>query len=293
MKAGLLRIVLWLIGLLPARGLYWLSFPLGRLTWAMSATKRATTLRNLAAAYPDMPGAERDHLARESMRHYTQSILEVGLFWSWGQQRILRRFDSPVGIDLLDVARAEGRGVLLLLPHFGAWEPSVHALQPRYPLVALYKPGSSSTVEAAMLQRRQRFGTRMAATDRSGLRAIYQELNDGGIVVQLPDQVPSSGQGRQVPFFGVPALTGVLAPRLIQRTDCRVLLMACARSGPGRYQLHFLEPEPEVYSEDIDTALAAVNRGVEACIAIDPAQYLWAYKRYKSRPEGEPRFYAR
>ena len=27
-------------------------------------------------------------------------------------------------------------------------------------------------------------------------------------------------------------------------------------------------------------------------IAIDPAQYLWSYRRFKSQPEGQPDFYA-
>lgn len=293
MKAGLLRFSLWLIGLVPARGLYWLSFPLGRLVWAASGTKRRTTVRNLEAAYPDMPAPDRERLARASMRHYTQSILEVGLSWSWSHARIVSRFDPPAGIDLLQDAQRQGQGLLLLLPHIGAWELSVHWLQHDYPLTALYKPGANTDVEAAMLERRQRFGTRMAATDRSGLRAIYQALNDGGLVVQLPDQVPSRGQGRHAPFFGVPALTGVLAPRLIQRVGCRVLFMACVRSRPGRYRMHFLPAPEDIYSPDLDVSLAAVNRGVEACIAIDPAQYLWAYKRYKSQPGGEPRFYSR
>jgi KDO2-lipid IV(A) lauroyltransferase len=42
----------------------------------------------------------------------------------------------------------------------------------------------------------------------------------------------------------------------------------------------------------MDTSLAAVNRAVEDCIAIDPAQYLWSYRRFKTQPEGVPDFYA-
>jgi len=286
-------LVVWLEGLLPARVVHWLSAPLSRLVWAASGTKRRSTVRNLEAAYPDMPAPEREELARASMRHYTLNILEIGMSWTWSHRRLRQRFDPPVGLDLLEEAEREGKGVLILLPHFGPWEISVHWLQPEHPVMALYKPGESSTLEAAMLDRRQRFGTRMAATDRAGLRTIYRELNGGGRVIQLPDQNPSAGQGRFVPFFGVQALTGVLAPRLIQRTGCRVLFMVCARSGPGRFRLHFSPAGEDIYSPDIDVALAAVNRGVERCIAVDPAQYLWAYKRYKSRPEGEPQFYVR
>ena len=37
---------------------------------------------------------------------------------------------------------------------------------------------------------------------------------------------------------------------------------------------------------------AAVNRGVEQCIAVDPVQYLWSYKRFRAQPEGQPPFYS-
>jgi KDO2-lipid IV(A) lauroyltransferase len=53
-----------------------------------------------------------------------------------------------------------------------------------------------------------------------------------------------------------------------------------------------LPGEDALGGDDLDAALAAVNRGVENCIAIDPAQYLWSYKRFKTRPEGETPFYS-
>jgi KDO2-lipid IV(A) lauroyltransferase len=52
-----------------------------------------------------------------------------------------------------------------------------------------------------------------------------------------------------------------------------------------------LPVDDDVHSPDIDTSLAAVNRAVESCIAIDPPQYLWSYRRFKKQPEGEPPFY--
>jgi KDO2-lipid IV(A) lauroyltransferase len=107
----------------------------------------------------------------------------------------------------------------------------------------------------------------------------------------LPDQQPKRGQGRFAPFFGNPALTGVLVPRLVQRTGCIVLASVCERLTEGRYRVHMLPVDDEVHSPDIDTSLAAVNRAVESCIAIDPPQYLWSYRRFKKQPAGEPPFY--
>jgi lauroyl/myristoyl acyltransferase len=34
-----------------------------------------------------------------------------------------------------------------------------------------------------------------------------------------------------------------------------------------------------------------MNRAIERCIAIDPAQYLWSYRRFKAQPEGAEPFY--
>jgi len=40
-------------------------------------------------------------------------------------------------------------------------------------------------------------------------------------------------------------------------------------------------------------ALTEVNRCIERCIEVDTEQYLWAYKRFRNRPKGEPSFYKR
>jgi KDO2-lipid IV(A) lauroyltransferase len=78
---------------------------------------------------------------------------------------------------------------------------------------------------------------------------------------------------------------------LIRKTGCEVFFAVCARLADGRYRLHVFPAGADIHSDDIDIALAEVNRGVEQCIAIDPAQYLWSYKRFRARPEGAPPMY--
>ena len=131
----------------------------------------------------------------------------------------------------------------------------------------------------------------MIAATGSGIRKLYAHVKSGRGAGVLPDQHPSGGQGRFVPFFGNMALTGVLAPRLIQRTNCLVLACVCERLKGGRFRVHVLPVDDKIHSEDIDVSLAEVNHAVENCIAIDPAQYLWSYRRFKKQPEGQPPFY--
>jgi len=49
--------------------------------------------------------------------------------------------------------------------------------------------------------------------------------------------------------------------------------------------------DEEIYSDDMVTSLTAMNHAIERCIAIDPAQYLWSYRRFKTQPEGAEPFY--
>ena len=86
-------------------------------------------------------------------------------------------------------------------------------------------------------------------------------------------------------------MTGVLSPRLVKATGCRVLMAVAERLPGGRLPVvHVLPADDAVHSEDLDVALAGVNRGVENCIAIDPAQYLWSYRRFRRSPKESPRF---
>lgn len=285
------KFFLWLLSLLPAGAPYWLGMRGAGLWMRFSPVKRHTTERNLERCYPDMPAEERARLARESFGHYLASVLETGHNWYWTVDRLIARCDGFVGRELFEEALASGRGVVVLAPHFGAWEYLGMYLQ-RYPDIAiLYKPPAHPGLEKALLHRRRRGGATLIAATPSGIRQLYAHLRAGHGAGVLPDQQPSRGQGRFAPFFGHAALTGVLVPRLMQRTGCLALACGCERLPGGRYRVHALPIDDAIYDPDLDTALAAVNRSVEQCIAIDPAQYLWSYRRFKKRPEGEPPFY--
>jgi len=84
-----------------------------------------------------------------------------------------------------------------------------------------------------------------------------------------------------------------LLARLVQQTGAPVFISYAERLAPGAgFRLHFLPltPAPGASVEEIT---AAVNAGVEACVRSLPQQYQWSYKRFKTRPAGETRFYTR
>jgi KDO2-lipid IV(A) lauroyltransferase len=285
------KFLLWLLSLLPAGAPYWLARKGGGFVMHLSPVKRHTTDRNLERCFPDMPAEERASLVRESFVHYLCSVFETGHNWYWPVEKLDARCDELVNERLFVDALASGRGLVVLAPHFGSWEYLGMYLQ-KYPGIAiLYKPPENPAFEKALLERRRRGGAHLIGATGAGIRKLYAHIKSGGAAGVLPDQQPSRGQGRFAPFYGNMALTGVLVPRLLQRTGCLAVASVCERLPGGRYRIHMLRVSDEIYSEDIDVSLAAVNRAVENCIAIAPAQYLWSYRRFKKQPEGSPPFY--
>ena len=285
------KLILWLLSLMPAGMPYFLASKGAGLWMRLSPVKRHTTERNLERCYPELSFEARKKLARDSFVHYLCSILETGHNWYWPVEKLQARCVEFVNEDLVVDALESGKGLVVLAPHFGAWEYLGMYLQ-RFPEIAiLYKAPSHAGLEKALLSRRNRGGALMIAANASGIRKLYSHIRAGHGAGVLPDQQPSTGQGRFTPFFGNMALTGVLVPRIIQRTDCLALACVCERLEGGKYRVHMLPVSDEIYSADIDVSLAAANRAIEDCVAIDPAQYLWSYRRFKKQPEGEPPFY--
>ncbi|SFU00579.1 lysophospholipid acyltransferase family protein [Halomonas saccharevitans] len=258
---------------------------IGPLVERFSRRERKVTRINLAEAYPARSDAERRRLARESLTHSTATMLELGFAWMGDPERVEASIVEVHGRELLDGARAEGRGVIVLAPHFGNWEVLNFWLSGHFPFTAMYEPPKLAPLDPIIRQGRERRGARLVPTNPRGVAALLKALKRCEAVGILPDQVPSWGSGVFAPFFGRPAYTATLLPKLVARTEARVVTGVALRL-PGRgYALHFLAADERVYDPDEAVSATGVNACVESTIALDPAQYQWEYKRYRKTPE--------
>jgi KDO2-lipid IV(A) lauroyltransferase len=158
-------------------------------------------------------------------------------------------------------------------------------------MTILYKPPKQAALDEPIREGRARFGAAVVPTDSSGMRALLRGLKNAEAVGILPDQEPTEGEGVFAPFLGHPALTMTLPMRLLARTrgerQARVFLTITERLPHARgFRQHFMPAEDDIYSDDMELATAALNRGVETCLRVAPEQYQWSYKRFRQRPEG-------
>ncbi len=189
--------------------------------------------------------------------------------------------------ELLDQALANGRGAILLLPHIGNWELFNNYLLPDHPFLALYRPPRLTELDEPIRRSRQRTGAELVPTTSVGLRRLYRGLEAGKLILILPDQEPLKRHGVFAPFFGIDALTMTLVGRLVSRFDSPAIFGFAERRPDGFFRVRFRPAPDGLGVADKLAAATWLNRGIEECVRSCPEQYMWSYKRFKTRPPGE------
>ncbi|WP_110667668.1 lysophospholipid acyltransferase family protein [Salinicola halophilus] len=261
----------WKLAGVLARGLY-----------ALSRRERHVTRRNLEVAFPDDNVDTRRQRVKSSLRHSTATMLELGFAWLGEPKRVEASIVDVHGRELLDDARAENRGVIVLAPHFGNWEVLNFWLSSHFPFTAMYEPPKMTQLDPVIRNGRERMGAELVPTNPRGVAALLKALKRAEAVGILPDQEPDWGSGVFADFFGRPAYTATLLPKLVARTQARVVTgVARRRAGGDGFEIHFLAADERVYAPEEATSAAGVNACVESAVALDPVQYQWEYKRWK------------
>jgi len=248
---------------------------------------------NLNLCFPQLTHEARQELLKNSMIETVKSFTELGALWLWRTEKTLNLIKKVSGEALLQQARMTGKPIILLTPHFGAWELTGLYAQTHYPMVALYRPPKILSLNEFILQARKRGGGHYVSIDRAGIRSLYETLRRGGVVGILPDQVPHDKNNQTfAPFFGVMAETMILVARLAQKTRAVVIFTYAERLPQGQgFHLYFFSAPEHIDSPDLNLATHALNAGVEQCLQSHISQYQWSYKRFKTRPAGEPDVY--
>lgn len=242
---------------------------------------------NLMIVRPLMTQSERERLAFITLQNQLVSTLYSAKSWAmpptWSVQQITRVHNEPI----LQAGLNHPNGMLIIAPHIGTWEMMNAYVSQLGNLTIMYKPSDNPTLDKFILQGRQRLNATLVPTDSTGVKAIFKTLKEGGFSVLLPDHVPDRHGGEVVPFFGIPTLTGTLAPKLIAKTGCAVVGLVCIYRKDGFHIYCYDLNDQNLYSKDIITATTALNASMEMMINEHFSHYMWGYRRFKFSPFGE------
>jgi KDO2-lipid IV(A) lauroyltransferase len=247
---------------------------------------------NIPLCLPELSRAQQRHLLRKSLIETGKIFCETGALWHWPPERLLALVKGIHGEERVYAALAQGKGVIFATPHLGSWEMIGLYGSTRFPITSLFRPPRLMELGALVRHSRERLGAKLVPVDATGVRALHQSLARGETIGILPDQDPGPGKGVFAPLFGIQANTMTLLSRLAIKTGAPVFVCYAERLPRGRgYYIHLLPAPPEINREPVARSVAILNRLVETLIRQRPEQYQWGYKRFRTRPDGEPRLY--
>lgn len=291
-RAALMRAALRLLAWLPLRYAQGIGGTVGRLAGLIPNGLRRVAETNLALCFPELSARNRRRLLAQTLAETGRTAAEMGALWLWPAPRVLALVREVPGDEVLTQALSLGKGLILACPHLGAWELAGLYCATRCKLTALYRPPRMAMLDAMIRRARERSGARLVPTDAVGIRALFQALRHGDAVGILPDQDPGRERGVFAPFFGILTNTMTLVSRLAASTGAPVVLVYAERLPRGAgYRMRFVPAPEDIADPDAKIAAAALNRAVESCARARPEQYQWTYKRFKTRPAGERRYY--
>lgn len=264
---------------------------LGGAMYRFDRKHRQRARGNIARSLPELSDASVDHVARASMGHFLQLGVEV-MFTTrlihldtWSERVRLRNLEPALNLLL------SGRPAILLTGHYGNWELLGFLLATLgMDIEAIARPIDNPLINRWLTGVREHRGLRLitkwGATDR-----MVNVLQRGGALGFIADQ-NAGDKGMFVPFFGRLASTYKSIGLLAINYDTPVICGYARRLGdrfayevgttdiimPDDWQA---QPDPLYY------LTARYMRAIEQMVRLDPTQYLWVHRRWKSRPRHE------
>ncbi len=210
----------WAVKVLPRR----VAAGAFRLAADIAFRRRGRGVRQLAANLrrvvgPDVDEATHEDLVRRAVRSYARYWLETFRLPVMDKEAVIARV-SMARQEIFDAARADGRGIILALPHIGNWDVSgVWLVGQGEPFATVAERLKPESLYQRFVDYREGLGMEVLPLEggaRGPAEVLAERLRAGGVVCLLADR-DLSAAGVPVTFFGeatrMPAGPALLAAR--------------------------------------------------------------------------------
>ena len=283
--------VLWLVVQLPYKVQLFIGRVLGSLMYRVAGDRRRIAARNLELCFPEKTTAERERLLKENFASTGIAFFEMAMSWWWSKPR-LAKLAHVEGLEHLEYAQREGKGVILMAFHFTTLEIGAALLGQKHTIDGMYREHNNPLFDFIQRRGRERHNADSLAVERDDVRGMLKLLRSGRAIWYAPDQDYGAKQSIFVPLFGIPAATVTATSKFAKLGKALVVPFTQQRLADGSgYKLVIHAPLSDFPGESDETDCLRINQWVERAIRECPEQYLWAHRRFKTRPPGEPKLY--
>ncbi|MDQ1438727.1 MAG: phosphatidylinositol dimannoside acyltransferase [Acidimicrobiaceae bacterium] len=181
------------------------------------------------------------------------------------------------GLELLDAALAEGRGVILALPHLGGWDfGGAWFASQGYQATVVVEPLDPPELFEWFADMRRAIGLEVVPLGPDAGTAVLRRLKQGGIVGLVCDR-DLPGTGVEVEFFGERTTLPSGPATLALRTGAPLLPVAVYFEGRHGHR-GVVRPPIDVaraggFRDDVARVTQALAHELEDLIRRDPSQW--------------------
>lgn len=196
----------WLAGKVPRRARLALAGPLTTLIYYAWVSKRRVTVANMAQVLGVSPAdARARRLARQSWRNYGRYLSDFFYLPNATSEQVMARLRDtsppPDALARLAETLAQGKGILLVTAHFGAWDVAAAMVASQTRLFVLADTFIDPRMDELIQGQRAQFGMRVLRAEKSP-RPIIRALKEGAAVAIVADRPMTARDGVPITFFG-------------------------------------------------------------------------------------------
>lgn len=279
---------------LPLRWQFWLGKKLGIVLYHLAKKRRQITLTNLALAFADHPPQTHTQMAKQTFINQGIGIFET--LSAWLRPNLFNKTATIKGLQHLITAQKQQKAILLLGGHYTLLDLGGLLCTQFFAADCVYRPQNNPLFEWFIYNRRRHiFGNQI---DHKDMRTLVKSIKNQEVIWYTPDQDFGLSQGVMAKFFNTPAAT-ITAPRRLAKLGDKnnppaVMAIHFYRTTPNHlpkgkkphYQIT-ITPALNDYPSDHEIKDAQrINDLLESLIRLDPTQYMWFHKRYKTQANG-------
>lgn len=271
--------------ILPLRLRMWIGNLIGNFTWVFIPKRRKQmAMRNIQLSLNTTP-KETQMIAKASWTRFGKMIMDV-LAIPVLQKEIKKRVRF-IGIENMDKALADGKGVVLATSHSGNWEMLGAVLAMcGYPLVGVAQKQANLAMDRFINEYRTLSG--MHVTYKSGVREMIRLMGQGMIIGILMDQ-DAAEDGVILPFFNRDASCPQGTAFLARMKKAPIVPTFITEDKDGYYtitcQMPIYVEETSDKNEDIRRTIQSLNTIIENHIRKYPKEWFWLHNRWKYTEE--------
>lgn len=267
---GLLRLLVGIVGMLPGRIARVLGEWGGGVWYLVAGKRRVMARRHMSRVLSD--SADLDRATRAVFRSY-------GRYWAetlWTKPHRIQEVGAGLeilGLEHLRAAAVDGKGVVIVLPHLGNWEPAALAGDlAGIEIVAVAERLGNPRLTEWFTSIRQQFGITIVLAGRGSMKTIEECIRRGAAVCLLCDR-DLKGRGVEVEFFGERTTLPIGPAALAIRTGAPMLMAACYFTSSGHKLVLEPLPVPDNGDEDLVAVTQRIASGLEHLIRAAPEQW--------------------